>query len=479
MVYNGLTLEERNELRDTVLNNNEGYFLYTDYHGHSCIFVYYLADSTRGWYSISVTPISSFQSFNKENNIYSYIIYFILIITILTDVLWFAMTNIRIKKAYEKAQQASLAKSEFLSRMSHDIRTPLNGIIGLTDIIINTKKLDPETLHYEEEVITSSNFLLGLLNDILDMSRIEANKMELVPEPYYKDEIIRYLESVVMPLCNKKGINFTYRFDCKDNLGINIDKQRINQVVFNLLSNSVKFTPKGGHILASFALYKKPNTLFIEVSDDGQGMSKEFQKKMFDTFTQEKRNESVPGSGSGLGLSIVYSLVKLMKGSIDVVSDIGEGTKFSIAIPISEVLNASQKPAEVEYDTSMLKGLHVLLAEDNSLNREIALVLLKEKGMIVDTAEDGVIGLKMFMASKEHTYDAILMDIRMPHMGGLEASENIRKLERSDNNIPIIAMSADAFEESFLAAKAVGINGYITKPIIPEKMFEELSRLIK
>lgn len=217
--------------------------------------------------------------------------------------------------------------------------------------------------------------------------------------------------------------------------------------------------------------------LVFIVEDNGIGMSEEFMKRMYEPFSQEKRSEAAKVVGTGLGLSIVKKFVEILGGTIEADSVIHQGSRFRVSLPIAEIKEGQIKKAETAHDLASLKGKRILLCEDNALNSEITLMLLKEKGIFCDVAEDGQIGVERFKNSLPHYYDAVLMDMRMPHLDGIEATKAIRALERADaKSIPIIAMSADAFEESVQAAKEAGMNGYITKPVIPEKMFEELSR---
>ncbi len=334
-INNNLTLSQMNAIHDEVIEKKSGYLTYKDSRNEDAVFVYNEVDETREWFTITVLPMKDFKVFS-ESNIYIYFILAILGVIAVSDTFYFYIINRKVKEAYARSQKASLAKSEFLSRMSHDIRTPLNGIIGLTNIILDNNELNPKVRESEEEVLTASDFLLSLLNDILDMSKIEAKKMELYPTPYFKEEMAKYLNAVIQPLCDKKSIEFKVNFDTKDNIGINIDKQRLNQIVFNLLSNAVKFTPNGGNVTLSFSLDDLKKKMRIVVKDNGQGMSKEFQKEMFESFTQEHRNET-NSTGTGLGLSIVYQLVKLMDGNIVVNSEINKGSTFTINIPVELV----------------------------------------------------------------------------------------------------------------------------------------------
>jgi len=390
--------------------------------------------------------------------------------------------NMLLMTSQAEAETANRAKTDFLSRMSHDIRTPLNGIIGMT--YIAGKQDNPEqTKDCLSKIEISSKFLLGLVNDILDMSKAESGKTELHPEPYRPETFLDYLNSVIMPLCRDKNISFTVDAEpVRDYLPL-IDPLRINQVFFNLLSNAVKFTPEGGNVtfrLRECLTEDRKISLEAEVSDNGIGMSEEFQKILFEPFTQENRNDGSDTRGTGLGLSIVKRLLDLMGCTITVKSRTGEGTAFRIKGEFECVsagsLSSGRTKASDKGEEEILVGKHVLLCEDHPLNMEIAKALLEEKKMVVNTAEDGRQGVERFEDSGRGFYDVILMDIRMPVMDGYEAVKAIRSLDRLDAKmVPIIAMTADAFEDDVKKCLDAGMNGHIAKPIDPENLMKTIS----
>ena len=387
-----------------------------------------------------------------------------------------------LRKALKDAQQASVAKTEFLSRMSHDIRTPINGIIGMT-YIANEQNNPPETKHCLEKIDTSSKFLLGLINDILDMSKAESGKIELHPEPYLMSGFDNYIESVIKPLCEVKHQTFTMKTKSVQSVIPIVDILRFNQIIFNLLSNAVKYTPEKGkiklEILNELVENHKERVTTI-VSDNGIGMTEEFQKVLFNPFTQEKRSDTSDNRGSGLGLSIVKKMIEIMGGTIDVKSKLGEGSKFTVVVDF-DYIEADQatwntKENNIGMDHSILAGKHVLLCEDHPLNQEIAKTLLEEKKMIVDIEENGQKGVEHFARSAVGFYDLVLMDIRMPVMDGYEATKQIRNLNRADaKKVPIIAMTADAFETDVKKCLDAGMNEHIAKPIEPETLYQVLS----
>jgi len=391
-----------------------------------------------------------------------------------------------LQTALKRANAATMAKNEFLSRMSHDIRTPMNGIIGMTYIAMEQEN-SPRTQECLENISTSSKFLLGLVNDILDMQKAESGAIQLHPEPYPLKEFSRYLDSVVRPLYAAKHQEFID--DVKPDMNVIplVDVLRFNQIVFNLLSNAVKYTPDGGRIGLQVRTSLQPDgreQMILCVSDTGIGIPEDLQKMLFEPFVQGARSDTSENRGSGLGLAIVKKMVDLMGGTVSVESAPGRGSVFTVTLAFDCIAQQqdSWSPADSECNDSYpeLACRHVLLCEDHPMNREIVETLLTEKRMIVHPAEDGRIGLDLFNASTLHFYDVILMDIRMPNMDGYAAAEAIRSLPREDaGTVPIIAMSADAYEEDIRRCLACGMNAHIAKPFEPDAMFRTISRMIR
>ena len=387
-------------------------------------------------------------------------------------------------RARLEAEQASEAKSSFLSRMSHDIRTPMNGIIGMTRIA-EQQDNPPRTAECLEKIDFSSKYLLGLINDILDMSKAESGKIMLHPEPYSIDEFNRYLDSVFRPLLEEKKQKFILDEKSALNSIPLADKLRTNQILFNLLSNAVKYTPEGGTItyrISGEQLSEKKVRITHVIGDNGIGMSPDFQKQLFTPFTQEERNNHAGMHGSGLGLAIVKKLVDLMGGRIEVKSRQGEGSEFNVVLEfdaVPEDPSAGMPKTRTYPDFSeKLKGKRILICEDNAVNLEITAALLKEAGAEMVSAENGMVGLRIFRDSPEGTFDMILMDIHMPVMDGIEACGRIRALDRQDAKcVPIAAMTADAFAEDIQKCLDAGMNAHIAKPVHPEVFFDVLGRL--
>ena len=383
----------------------------------------------------------------------------------------------------ETLEKAVHAKSEFLSRMSHDMRTPMNAIIGLSSLAMDTDA-SSETKDYLEKINASGKYLLGLINDTLDMSRIESGKLTLNPEPYPGHEFAQMLRNLICPKAEQKNVVFLVdeAFDTAPTLLV--DKLRFAQIFVNLANNAVKFTPKGGSVSITLEFFKDQNdiqTFSIAVKDNGIGMSPEFQKRMYESFEQEQRDRSSDEVGTGLGLSIVKRLVDMMEGTITCDSEPGKGTTFHVAFSAHFVDHYPCKVSEQQaaVDLSLLSGKHVLLAEDHPLNIQVAVKLLEKHKVFVEVAKNGLLAVSMFDASPVGHFDAILMDIRMPGMDGLQAANAIRALKRPDaHTIPIIAMTANAYEEDVKKSTEAGMNAHLSKPIEPQLLYETLHHFV-
>ena len=386
---------------------------------------------------------------------------------------------LKLEKALEEAREANRAKTDFFARMSHDIRTPLNGIIGITELTLD-EKIPDNAREALKKIQSSGKFLLGLVNNILDISKAESENQELKLSPFSLIELHNYLDAVIIPLCKEKEIRFVKQLQPTNNT-FYIDRQRFYQILFNLLSNAVKFTPEKGTVtleIQNKLLDDKKAAVKIIISDTGIGMSDEFKKKLFTPFSQEENVHQPYTTGSGLGLVIVKHSVDIMNGSIDVKSRVGEGSVFTIDFKCNYSTETEKETKRiVKIDDSVLQGKKILLCEDNALNKEIALRLLERKGMLVTCASDGQIGYEKFCASEKNYFDAILMDIRMPVMNGLEATRIIRNLPREDaRTIPIIAMTANAFEDDVKNSLEAGMTEHLAKPIEPETLFFTLAK---
>jgi signal transduction histidine kinase len=395
----------------------------------------------------------------------------------------------RMSQALRTAEAANTAKSEFLSRISHDIRTPMNVISGMTGFALEDMD-DREKLREDLRKIQSANqFLLSLINDILDISKIDSGKIELHPEPYPYEDYISNIRSMFEPLCRKKSIAFSVESRLCGGV-IMADRIRLNQISLNLLSNAVKYTPEGGAVSCITRSRRTPGGrigLDIEVRDTGIGMSEDFQKRMFDEFTQEnsETGKNLGESGTGLGLAIVRRIVDLMGGKISVKSAPGRGTDITVSLEFPEA--APGAPAKIPRAADRQSGGapraaggKVLVAEDYPMNAEIAVRLLESFGYRTQTVENGAAAAAAFSASAPGEFAAILMDIQMPVMNGYEASRFIRDMMRPDAaSVPIIAMTADAYAEDVERCLAAGMNAHAAKPLDPEKLRATLEGLIK
>ena len=384
----------------------------------------------------------------------------------------------------EEAQSASRAKSRFLSRMSHEIRTPINAIIGLDSIALRDESISPGTREELNKIGASARHLLSIVNDILDMSRIESGRMELKEEVFSFREFLTQISIIVGGQCDEKGLRFVCdpvepldEYYCGDNL-------KLKQVLINILGNSVKFTDAPGTITFTVertACTDEKATLRFTMADTGIGMDKEFLPKLFEAFSQEDTANTTRYGGSGLGMAITRSFVDMMGGEITVGSEKGVGTTFTVTVTLGRVQKPEEQPAaeEAPGDEAALEGKHLLIAEDQEINAEVLTDLLELEGMSSEWAENGKLAVELFAQSEQGHFDAILMDMRMPVMDGLTATREIRKLTHPDAaSIPIIALSANAFEEDVQQCLQAGMNEHLSKPIDVDRLKETLGRLI-
>ena len=388
--------------------------------------------------------------------------------------------------AERKAIEASKVKSSFLSNMSHDIRTPMNAIINLTEL---ARKEDDAALvkEYLDKMAVSEQFLLTLINDILDVNRIESGVLEFNKEKLTCTDFMKSIDSVVAPLMEAKHLHYHSDFD-HDEYVISVDKMRLDQIFFNLLSNAAKFTPEGGDVWFSVKdLEVEGDKLKIQfiVRDNGIGMSEEFQQRLFEPFAREHSQLNSGVAGTGLGLAIVKNLVEAMGGTITVKSKLGEGSEFTVVLCAdfeARDESSNKTPDELSKDDSSLDlaGLKVLLVEDNELNAYVAKTIIESFGCVVTVATNGQEAVDAFKNSEPFAFDLICMDIRMPIMDGFEATEHIRALDRADSkSIPIIAMTADVFEEERKHTREAGMNYHLSKPVDADSIYKALKRCMR
>ena len=389
--------------------------------------------------------------------------------------------NRELAEAVQKADDANRAKSAFLSSISHDMRTPLNGVIGYTEFAIETDDGEKKQ-EYLGKIQQSAGLLLNMINDTLDVSRIESGKMVLEEEFVSGKTLYESIVMVTENAADKKGVHFVHECRMPDNEYVKIDKLQIQKLLLNLLSNAVKFTPDGGTVTLLIEQIIPPEngmTFRITVRDTGIGISKAFQSKIYDPFTQEHASESGNITGTGLGLHIAKRIVDMMHGMITVESETGKGTRFTVLLPIEYKICDSSEAEKTESMTADLSGISVLLCEDNTVNVEIARTMLEAKGMKVTCAENGRAGTEIFAGSAKGEFDLILMDIHMPEMDGIEAAEVIRSSGHPDAlKIPIIAMTADAYDEDVSRCLNAGMNAHLAKPIDKERFFKVIAECL-
>ncbi len=437
------------------------------------------------WQSVSLINIRVF--YRPLMIVMSLLILFTILeaIVFLTIIYNQSVKNLAVASA-EAAENASRAKSRFLSRMSHEIRTPINAIIGLDSIALRDESISPHTRDELNKIGTSARHLLSIVNDILDMSRIESGRMELKEEIFSFRDFLEQICIIVDGQCEDKGL----RFVCSREEGLEEyyvgDSLKLKQVLINVLGNSVKFTDAPGTITlnaAQTACNDERATLRFEMTDTGIGMDKEFIPKLFEAFSQEDTGNTTRYGGSGLGMAITRSFVEMMGGTIRVESEKGFGSSFTVTVTVGRA-KENEKAATAGKDAKSAEvlpdRLHLLIVEDQEMNAEVLADLLELENISSEWAENGKRGVEMFAESEKGRFDVILMDMRMPVMDGLTATREIRKLDRPDaSTIPIIALSANAFEEDVRQCLEAGMNAHLSKPVDLDRLKETLGRLLE
>ena len=389
----------------------------------------------------------------------------------------------KLEKSAKEAQEANEAKTRFLFNMSHDIRTPMNAIVGYSNLLEESLDNKVVARGYIEKIKASNSMLLSLINYILEMARIESGKIVLKEEKGNLRKFVDMLKAVSEPQIEQKKLQFEWNLDVEHN-DIICDTTKLREIVMNIVTNAIKYTPEGGKI--SLTIKELPsdrvgyaNYSFV-VEDTGIGMHEDYLPHIFEEFSREHTSTESKVSGVGLGLPIVKSLVELMNGNIQVESQLNKGTKFSVmvAFPIATKAETEVKKEEKHKRAAELAGKKILLVEDNELNAEIAEEILSRQGMYVDIAENGKKCLELLDEKTEDYYDLILMDVQMPVMNGYEATRAIRKSDKQYAMIPIIAMTANAFEEDKEQAFQAGMNGHIAKPVDVKKVEEVLLSIL-
>ena len=428
-----------------------------------------------------------------------------ILLILVTVILW--VNRVRVKAAVmqsdlKKAEAESRAKGEFLSRMSHELRTPMNAVVGLADLAGMTEGVPENIREMLVKLRASSHYLLDLINDILDMSRLDSGMLTIASEPFSLERMLNELRTMMETDANGRGLNYRIETDISHG-GVTGDVIRLRQVLTNLLSNAFKFTPEGGTVILRVTEKPGPGENAVgesavgeqvvcenapcrsvvyefQVIDTGVGIDLKDQTRIFDTFEQVGTNYA-KSQGTGLGLPISYSIVQLMGGELRVKSEPGHGSEFyfTLTLPVGSPVFDGGSVNESHVGEEMLKEVRILLAEDNDLNAEIALQLLELKGAVVSRCENGRLAVERFKESDPGEFQVILMDIQMPEMNGLEATRAIRAMDRPDAAaIPIIAMTANVFKEDVDAAMEAGMSGFEGKPLDVEHLYLQICRLL-
>ena len=389
--------------------------------------------------------------------------------------------NQKLADAVHTAENANAAKSTFLNNMSHDIRTPMNAIIGFTNIALKQNP-KPEVKACLDKISDSSEHLLALINDVLDISRIESGKVQYTPAPVDIAEVSESVLTIMYGYLSNRDITFQTELGQPQTRYVLTDAVRVREVLVNILGNAVKFTNDGGTVIYAVSYHPGEDEHFIRVryriSDTGIGMAEEFVDHIFDEFSQEEHGARTQYKGTGLGMAITRRYVDLMGGTISVESKKGVGSTFTVELPMEIADSCEVKKTDYAVGKADLNGLKVLLAEDNDLNAEIAIVQLEEQGMHITRAVDGEEAVRCFAENLQGTFDIILMDVMMPKMNGYEATKAIRSIQNRPDAvvIPIIAMTANAFAEDVQASLDAGMNGHLSKPIVMDEVIKTIAR---
>lgn len=484
-------------VQESFQNGKAGNGAFRSENGRENIYISYAAIPYSDWEIILFAPGSLCMKHADSSKVETYRAFALILASFFLFLAWImynehkrqqeiAQRATELQEALEKTERANAAKSEFLSRMSHDIRTPLNGIIGCLDIAELGQTPPEELAENRKKAHTAANHLLSLINDVLNMSKLEDGKIELAHEAFD----IRSLADDILTLTEVRaaeaGITVLHQ-DCTANIPYPYlygSPLHVRQIFVNIMDNAIKYNTPGGTVSAEIEWGEKKGNQIVyvcRIRDTGIGMSPEFLHHLFEPFAQEKVDARSVYHGTGLGMAITKALVDKMQGTIEVESEVGKGTVFTVSIPFEIATEEEVPKSEVASETmpkTTLEGIKVLLAEDNELNREVATALLESRGAVVVQAEDGEKAFAAFRDYPEGSFDVILMDIMMPVMNGLEATKAIRQLPRPDaGRIPIIALTANAFMEDEQKCLEVGMNAHLAKPMDVEKLCTMIHRL--
>lgn len=454
--------------------------------GEECYWYYSTLD---GFESIDILGVIPKSVLSHEGNNWNmvWLISGTVLLLAFIDGLYILSINRRLRATAKLAEQASEAKTQFLSSMSHDIRTPLNAVLGMTEL---AKKRVEEPDYVAEclnKISVSGSHLLTLINDILEISKVESGKASLNPVPFSVEDLVRGMESIIRSQADGHGLSFAVEMGPLLQPYLVGDKLRLSQIYLNLLTNAVKYTNSGGSV--RLTVKEEPDEdgssadLICIISDTGIGMSEEFQKTMYDSFSRAQDSRIDKIQGTGLGLAIAKQMTELMGGTIICQSQLGEGTTFTVRIPLPTAKAEDLPRTTVISDDDAvhdLTGIRLLIAEDNDLNWEIIQAMLTDQGIQCDRAENGQLCVETLESLPPDSYDLVLMDIQMPVLNGRDAARKLRQSEREDlHHIPIIAMTADAFAEDVQACLDAGMNAHLAKPVELEKVLTTIRRHIK
>ena len=467
--YTESELNDRKALFDDILTKT-GWTGMRDSHGTDCVLAYTPIVSTDGWVMLSLVPAQALRS-SGENWLLIGVITAALLFLLVYDMLTMRRFNMQFQEMAKEADSANRAKTEFLSTMSHDIRTPMNAIIGLTTITernLGDREAVGENLR---KITLASNHLLTLINDILDISKVESGKLNLSPVTFSIAETVENLVNLSQPMIREKSLDFRFRINRMEKEYLYADQLRLNQIYINILSNAIKYTEPGGSV--SVDLREEPGEtsgsvrLTYVVSDTGIGMSPEFMEKMYQPFSRQTDSRVNSIQGTGLGLAITKQMVELMNGTIDCRSEVGKGTTFTIVLDIPV--------ADRQMDEMRLDSIDVLLVDDDDVTLETAKDTLESLGVNVDTADSGLVALGMIRhrQSEGGNYGVAIIDWRMPEMDGLETVRRIRTETGTD--LPILFISAYDWSDIEDDARAAGVNGFVSKPLFRSALYEKIN----
>ncbi len=470
--YNENYVDVYEDIKTKLNANRSGTLNYKNSLGHDTLWYYSAFEDNPDLYIIGCIEITELKD---DINVW-YITFFailVVIILMIIDGIYLSLINKRLKKAYVEANKASLAKTEFLSVMSHDIRTPMNVVMGMNDLAYKNVNNPDMVKLYLDKSLSASKQLMTLINDILDINRIESGKLVINEDVVNLKQFGEQLDILIQAYGKEKVIKISHDFIDLDDVYVMCDETRVNQIYINLLSNAVKYTLNGGDVYYSLKASKVNDKCQLDfiVKDNGIGMSKDFQKNMFESFTRASDSRSSKVSGSGLGLTIVKKIVDVLNGEISCESEINKGTTFNVKLTFNYAENITST-GSISNNVDILVDKRILIVEDNELNYEIVDSILEDFKTIRDHASNGKEAVDMVKMNK---YDVILMDIHMPIMDGYKATTIIRTI---DNNIPIIAMSANAFAEDVAKCRECGMNDHVAKPIDINKLKNALIKVL-